>query len=437
MVWSEKFKLNKQLVKAVNEAGFEEPKEIQLKTLTRITGGQDIIGIGPEGAGKTTALVLGTLNRFNHKADGVPRALILAPDQERVFEIVTQLERFIRNSSIRIVSLHNGTPADQQMDELADGADIVVGTPDRTRAIYLKLGLNLNKVNFLVVDDAHLIVKQGLQLPVVELANSIDKGQHVVFSEVMHDKLEKMIAPFMVNPALIEVDELPEEKVATHPQMLYHVPNFGTKVNLLNLFMYDEELFTKTVVFANTKLTAEKLYKSLENRLRKAVVVLSPTFFEYQQVVDIAAFKADDSLRVLIVANESTEHIDLAGIPFIIHFDLPQDRAVFIGHINNTGTNPEEETLAITFATDLELDEVRKIEQTTGQKMQNAELPDDLVIEKDRKQKESEKAKQPVKVDPNKHVPGEAFHEKKPENSKTYNFSSGTKAKMNNKRKHS
>lgn len=436
MVWAEKFKLNKQLVKAVTEAGFETPTELQLKTITRITGGQDVIGIGPEGIGKTTALVLATLNRFNYKAEGVPLALILAPDQERVFEIVTQFERFNRNTSIRIVSLHNGTPVDQQMDDLADGADIVIATPDRARAIYLKLGLNLNKVTFLVIDDAHLIVKKGLQLPVAELANSIDKGQHVVFSEVMHDKLAKMIAPFMVNAALIEVDELPEAKVATHPQMLYHVPNFGTKVNLLNLFMYDEELFTKTVVFANTKLTAEKLYKSLENRLRKAVAVLSPTFYEFNQVKDIEEFKADEQLRVLIVANEGLENIDLKNIPFIIHFDLPQDKDLFIAHVVNTNSDTDEETLAITFATDIELDQVRKIEQATGQKMQNADLPDDLIIEKDRKQKESEKVKQPAKVDPNKHVPGEAFHEKKPENAKTYNYSSGTKAKMNNKRKH-
>jgi superfamily II DNA/RNA helicase len=436
MVWADKFKLNKQLVKSVTEAGFDVPKEIQLKTLTRITGGQDVIGIGPEGCGKTTTLVLATLNRFNHKADGVPGALILAPDQDRVFEIVEQFGRLNRNASIRIVSLHNGTPVDQQMDDLADGADIVVATPDRARAIYLKLGLNLNKVNFLVVDDAHLIVKQGLQLPVVELANSIDKGQHIIFSEVLHDKLHKMIAPFMVNPATIEVDELPEEKVATHPQMLYHVPNFGTKLNLLSLFMYDEELFTKTVVFANTKTTAETLYKSLENRLRKSVALLAPAFFEHNQVKDISEFKADDALRVLIVANESVESIDLREIPFILHFDLPLEKEVFINHIINTDTTAEEETLAITFATDIELDQVRKIEQSTGQKMQSAELPEELVIEKTRKQKESEKVVKPVKVDPNKHVPGEAFHEKKPENAKTYNLSANKKAKMNKKKNH-
>jgi superfamily II DNA/RNA helicase len=436
MVWADKFKLNKQLIKSVNDAGFDNPKELQLKTLNRIIGGQDVIAIGPEGCGKTTVLVLATLNRFKHSADGVPKALILAPDQEKVFEILAQFDRLNRNQSIRIVSLHAGQTTEQNMDDLADGSDIVVATPDRARAIYLKLGLNLNKVDFFAVDDAQLIIKKGLQLPVVELANSIGKAQHLVFTEVMHDKLEKMIAPFMQLPATIEVEEMPEEQLSVHPQMLYHLPNFGTKLNLLNLFLYDEELFTKTVVFANTRLTAETIYKSLHNRLRNAVTTINPLSFEYNKVKDISEFKADSSLRVVIVANEGTEEIDVTGIPFIIHLDLPAEKDIYIKHIENHDIDAEDETLALTFATDLELDQVRKIEQATGQKMQKADLPEELVMEKDRKQKESEKVKKVVKPDPNQYVPGEAFHEKKPENSKTYNYSSGTKAKMNMKKKH-
>jgi superfamily II DNA/RNA helicase len=436
MAWAEKFKLNKQLIKSVTEAGFNTPKEIQLKTLSRIIGGQDVIGIGPEGCGKTTAFILGVLNRFKHNADGVPKVLILSADQEKVFGIVAQFEQLNRNKSIRIVSLHAGASVEQQMDDLADGADIVVATPDRARAIYLKLGLNLNKAEVLVVDDAQLIVKKGLQLPVVELANSIGKAQHLVFTEVMHDKLNKMIAPFMHLPATIEVEEMPEEQLPACTQILYNVPNFGTKLNLLNLFLYDEELFTKTVVFANTRQTAETLYKNLHNRMRNAVALLNPTFFEYNQVKDISEFKADNAMRVLIVANENTEDIDVQGLPFIIHFDLPLDKEVYIKHVTNYDTAAEDETLALTFATDLELDQVRRIEQATGQKMQTAELPEELVIEKERKQQPEEKEKKPAKADPNTYVPGPAFHEKKPENSKTYNFSSGIKAKMNNKRKH-
>jgi superfamily II DNA/RNA helicase len=440
MAWAEKFKLNKQLIKAVIEAGFTNPKELQLKTLNRIIGGQDVIGVGPEGCGKTTLLVLATLNRFKHSADGVPKALILAPDQEKVFEILAQFDRLNRNKTIRMVSLHPSQTTEQNMDDLAEGSDIVVATPDRARAIYLKLGLNLNKVDFFAVDDAQLVIKKGLQLPVVELANSIGRAQHLVFTEVMHERLDKMIAPFMQLPATVEVEELPDDQLPVHAQMLYHVPNFGTKLNLLNLFLYDEEMFTKTVVFANTRLTAETVYKNLTNKLRKAVALINPLSFEYNKVNDISEFKADSSLRVLIIANEGTEgmEFDLTQIPFIIHLDLPADKSVYIKHIENHAAKADDETLALTFATDLELDQVRRIEQATGQKMQKAGLPQDLVIDKDRKQKEADKElrKKPAKVDPNQYVPGEAFHEKKPENAKTYNYSSGTKAKMNMKKKH-
>src|SRR5262249_55328081 len=128
--------------------------------------------------------------------------------------------------------LYAAPGTESQMDALADGADIVVATPDRARAIYLKLGLNLNKIELLVIDDADLIVKQGLQLPVAELSNSITKCQRLVFTEVMHDRLHKMIDPFMQNATTVEVDEeVAEIHVETLPQLLYHVPNFITKLN--------------------------------------------------------------------------------------------------------------------------------------------------------------------------------------------------------------
>ncbi|MDP9047970.1 MAG: DEAD/DEAH box helicase, partial [Bacteroidota bacterium] len=316
-----------------------------------------------------------------------------------------------------------------QMDALADGADIVVATPDRARSIYLKLGLNLNKIELFIVDDAELIVKQGLQLPVSELANSITKCQHLVFTEVTHDKLNKMIAPFMKLPAIVEVEAIGEPVLELHPQLLYPVPNFGTKLNLLNLFMQDEELFTKTVVFVNTRKTAEKVYKSLQNSLKTAVALAKggTSFIDFKNSAD---------LRVLVAAGENDDEIELTSIPFLIHFELPTDKETFIERIKNNGKSNADETLALTFITDLELSQVRKIEQATGQKIPPGDLPDDLVIEKEKKSpdpadKPSAKRKTVV---PEK---GEAFHEKKASNAKTYNYSSGLKAKMTNKRKHS
>ena len=435
MAWSEKLKLNKQLVRTITEAGYISPKEVQQKTLARIYGGQDVIVSGPEGCGKTTTYILAVLNRIKYNAEGVPLVLILVPTKEDVLAVISGLEHFGSNKQIAIVGLYAAIGTETQMNALADGADIVVATPDRARAIYLKLGLNLNKIELLIVDDADLIVKQGLQLPVAELANSITKCQHLVFTEVIHDRLNKMIAPFMQSATTVEIEEIAESVLETHPQLLYHVPNFITKLNLLNLFMQDSELFTKTVVFVNTRHTAEKIYKTLQNRQNNSIAVLNSWSVELNGFKELKDFKTSANTKVLIVCNEDNESFDLQGIPFLIHFELPEEKEIFIKRVLNNSPESEDETLAITFTTDLELTTVRRIEQAIGQKIPVGELPEDLVIEQEKKQAEVEE-KKPVKNKTAVPVAGEAFHQKKPENSKTYNYSSGVKAKMNMKKKH-
>lgn len=427
MAWN-KFKLNKQLVRAAAEAGFTTPKEIQIRTLSRIIGGQDIIGVGPEGCGKTTAYVLAVLNRFNYQPEGVPQVLVLLPSAGHVEQVIGQFNLLNKNKSIAIVALHTAASVETQMDALANGADIVVATPDRARAIYLKLGLNLNKIQLLIIDDAEVIVKQGLQLPVNELAASITKCQHLVFTQVMHERLYKMTDNFMKQPALVEVEEIGEVQVNLHAQALYLVPDFGTKINLLKLFVQDTELFTKVVVFVNTRPTAEKLYQELQNKEGNGIALLSPGFPGPLGFEEVETFKQSEA-RVLIVTGDSGETDELTDIPFLIHFELPDEQKTFIARISNTATT-NDETLALTFATDLELSAIRKIEQATGQKIPLMELPGELVFAKaKRKEKvKGEQEKQPAG--------GAAFHEKKAGNAKNYNYGAGVKAKMNKKKKY-
>jgi superfamily II DNA/RNA helicase len=432
-VWSEKLKLSKQLLKSVTEAGFLTPKEIQNKTLSRIIGGHDIIAVAPEGSGKTTAYVLGVLSRLKYGFEEAPRALILVPTKERVLEVVERIDQLNKNKSIRVVSLYAAPGTEAQMDALADGADIVVATPDRARAIYLKLGLNMNKIIMLVIDDADEIVKQGLQLPVAELANSITRCQHLVFTEVLHGKLQQMIEPFMKLPTLIEVDELGESETELHDQLLYQVPNFRTKLNLLKFLLIDEEVFTKVVVFVNTRLTAEKVYQHLKPTLRSQVSILNPVFFESKGLESVEEFRADESNRILIVANEISGNEDLRDFPFIIHLDVPEEKEVFLSRvIRHEG---DQETFAMTFSTDIELSQVRKIEQAMGKKIPVSDLPEGLVVDVEKgSEQPAKKAK--AAVSPDDESRGAAFHEKKASNAKDYNYSAGAKAKMNKKKKH-
>lgn len=433
MAWSEKLKLKKGLIQSLNAAGFVAPKEVQQKTLTRINGGQDVIVVGPEGCGKTSTYILAALNKFTYTPDGVPKVLILVPDKEKVDEVMAKIGQLNKNKTLAIVPLFAAPGTEAQMDAMADGADIVVATPDRARAIYLKLGLDVNKIELLVIDDAELIVKQGLQLPVAELAGSIPKCQHLVFTEVLHERLNRMITPFMKQPATIEVEEIAEPQFDLHPQLLYLLPNFGTKVNLLNLFMQDEDVFTKVVLFVNTRPTAEKLYQSLHNR-KTTVALLNSWFFEMDGVTSVDEFK-NAATRVLIVVNEPEQILDLDHISFLIHFELPVEKQSYIGRMINNWPDTENETMALTFATDIELSAVKKIEQATGQKIPLGDLPEDLIIEKERTPTDAAE-KKTAKAKADDEAPGAAFHEKKASNAKTYNYRAGLKAKMSKKKNH-
>lgn len=408
----------------MTDAGFLGPKEIQLKTMSRILGGQDIIAVGPEGSGKTTNYVLGVLMRLKYGFEEAPRALILVPDKDRIMEVVERFELLNRNNTIRIVPLYPDGNMETQINAVTDGSDIIIATPDRARAVYLKLGLNLNKIIMFIVDDAAEIIKKGMQLPVAELARSIVKCQHLIFTEVVHDKLHLLIDQFMNQPALIEVSELGEQKLEILEQVLYHVPDYKSKLNLLGRLLGDAEIFNKVIVFVNTRLTAEKVFKSLFKHLDKEVSVYKPLFFDHPGFDSINDFKESDETRVLIVADDLKENLDLNGIPFILHFEIPAEKETFIGRIVKGDDNAD--TFAISFSTDIELVTVKKIEQAIGQKLPVAELPEGVTITKG-----SDKAKKSnAQASDESELTGAAFHEKKAGNNKDYNYSSREKAKM-------
>lgn len=423
MVLLDKLKLSKPLVRAMTDEGFLGPKEIQLKMMSRVLGGQDVIAQGPEGSGKTTTYILGVLMRLKYGFEEAPRVLILVPDKDHVLHVMERFDVLNKNKTIRVVGLYPDTGMESQMNALADGADIVVATPDRARAIYLKLGLNLNKIIMFIVDDAAEIIKRGMQLPVAELARSIVKCQHLVFTEVVHDKLHLLVDQFMNQPALIEVNETAGQELETCEQILYKVPDFKTKINLLNLLLKDKKIFNKAVVFVNTRLTAEKVFKSLFKYYDKELAIYKPLFFDHPGFDLMDDFKNSEDARILIVADDLKENLNMEGVPFIIFMEIPVEIQTFISKIVRGSADALDKTLSISFSTDIELTMVKKIEHAIGKLIPVVELPEDLVIERDKSKKDPDsKAKE--------NTAGAAFHAKKDTNMKDYNYSSREKAKM-------
>lgn len=201
----DKLKLSKILHSSMTALGYNTPTELQLKAMSRILGGQSFIGIAPEGSGKTTAYVLGVLMRLKESLDEAPKFLILASNEDRAAEIVELFLTISQNKDLHVLMLSTSRSMKDEVDGLFRGTDIVVATPKRAREVYLKLGLNLNRIQTFIIDDAEGIIRLGMQTSVKELARSCGKVQYLTFSTVEDKKLHFMVDEFMPFVQVVEV----------------------------------------------------------------------------------------------------------------------------------------------------------------------------------------------------------------------------------------
>lgn len=208
-----KEKLNKNLYNILVDHKFEEPKAIQQKLIARINGGGDVVGVGPDGVGKSTTIAICVINKLKEAFEDAPRALIIMPDTEKVIAAEEQFKLFATGTDIRICVAHEKGRVnkqagfDEQGEKIYAGCDVIIATPKRAFDLYLKQHINLNKLKFFILDDAELLNTNNYQGQIDRITNSLPKCQHLVFTANYNEKVEKMFARFMINPVIIEVEE--------------------------------------------------------------------------------------------------------------------------------------------------------------------------------------------------------------------------------------
>lgn len=202
-----KEKLNKKLATAITEHGFEVPKPLQLKSIPKINGGSDLIGIGPKGCGKSSTIIISAIQKLVSAFEDAPRALIIVSDELKALEMKEQFKLFSYNTDLRSEVAFEGGKIDAQTEAIYFGTDVVIGTAKRVLEIYFRKNFNLNKIKLFVIDDAEMIIKNGLQGQIDRLALSLPKCQHLVFTNELTPKIEKLIEKFIIAPIIVEVEE--------------------------------------------------------------------------------------------------------------------------------------------------------------------------------------------------------------------------------------
>ena len=202
-----KEKLNKRLAATLSEHGFEEPKPLQLKCIPKINGGLDVIGVGPDGCGKTSTIIIGAIQKLGNAFEDAPRALILVPNEEKALAMLEQLKQLSHHTDLRAEAVFESGKIDKQTEAIYFGTDIVIATPRRIMEIYIRKNLNITKIKLLVFDDAETLVKENILSYLERLSLSLPKCQHLLFTKELNSKVEKIVDKFLIAPTVIEVEE--------------------------------------------------------------------------------------------------------------------------------------------------------------------------------------------------------------------------------------
>jgi ATP-dependent RNA helicase RhlE len=412
------FNLNPQLNRAIADAGYTEPTEIQRLAIPQITAGHDLLGIAQTGTGKTAAFLLPILMKVKYAQGMHMRALILAPTRELVMQIDKELAQLAQYTDIRHVALYGGLGPKTQIEAIQKGVDIIVATPGRFMDIYLKGEITVKELKTLVLDEADKMMDMGFMPQIRSILEVIPskKRQNLLFSATFPPRVELLSNEFLEAPLKIEV--APQASTAKNiKQKLYELPNFKTKINLLELLLRGtDEIFNRVIVFTRTKEYADNIFKFLERKVVGDwdIKVIHSNKGQNTRINAMEAFK-EGNIRVLVTTDVASRGIDIPKVSHVINFDVPLIYEDYVHRIGRTG-RAKEIGEAITFMTMAEAYHIQKIEGIIKMEIPKMPLPDLLKIEptpqEEKKAMLMEIDNQKKREDPT--FKG-AFHEKKKE----------------------
>ncbi|MEI6020046.1 MAG: DEAD/DEAH box helicase [Bacteroidota bacterium] len=409
--------LSKPLLKALADIGFENPTPIQEKSFPVIMSGNDVVGIAQTGTGKTFAYLLPILRQLTYSEERHPRVLIVVPTRELVVQVESEIQKLVKYMSIRVVGVYGASNINTQKQKVYDGCDILVATPGRLIDLTLSRTLQFSSIKKLVIDEVDEMLNLGFRAQLVQILDILPiKRQTILFSATLNEDVEAMIEKYFNKPQYVELITrgTPLAKII---QQYYTVPNFYTKVNLLEWLLLNEKDFKKVLVFVKNKLVADDIEKELQ-AFAEEISVIHSNKSQPHRFNAVKQFQ-EESIRLLIATDVVARGLDFKDVSHVVNFDLPAVAESYVHRIGRTGREGKA-GIALSFITEKDIAYQNAIEQLMNLKVKALDLPEDVEIS-ELLTKDEMPVKRDKNINKNKkptYSGGGAFHEKKDKNKK-------------------
>jgi superfamily II DNA/RNA helicase len=380
--------LSDELLRAVNDSGYNDPTPIQRAAIPSVLMGKDLIGIAQTGTGKTAGFVLPMIDILHHGRSRarMPRSLILEPTRELAMQVAENFEKYGKYHPLSMALLMGGVQMGDQVKALEKGVDVLIATPGRLMDLFSRGKIMLNDCNLLVIDEADRMLDMGFIPDIEEICSKLPKSrQTLLFSATMPPPIQKLAAKFLNDPKRVEVAR-PATANVNIEQRLVEVSADKKKEALRDVLRHEE--FKNAIVFANRKTTVRELTTSLK-RSGFAVGQIQGDMEQAQRIAEFDRFKSGE-ITILVASDVAARGLDVKGVSHVINFDVPWQPDDYIHRIGRTG-RAGMKGIAITLATRADGEAVERIEKLVGHKIPRAS---------GRPAEEPVKAEQPAKAKP-------------------------------------
>ena len=375
------FQLDLPLIKALDEAGFYRCTPIQAESLPIILAGHDIAGQAQTGTGKTAAFLLAIFQhlfkpRKKPEPDQGPRALIISPTRELAIQIHKDALALGKYTGLKLGLVYGGVDYDKQRRQLEDGVDILIGTPGRL-IDYFKQGVyRLKSLEIVVLDEADRMFDLGFIRDVRYMFRRMPAPQErlsMLFSATLSFRVMELAYEHMNNPRFIRIN--PEQVTAENiTQVLYHIANNEKIPLLIGLLQTIDP--KRTIVFVNTKRTAEKVWGYLEGNGFHAAILSGDVPQRKRQRL-FQEF-SEGRLPVLVATDLAARGLHIPDVSHIFNFDLPQNAEDYVHRIGRTARAGASGD-AVSFACEEYVYSLTEIENFLGYKLPVARLDNKLL----------------------------------------------------------
>jgi ATP-dependent RNA helicase RhlE len=362
------FGLSPALNQGVQAMGYTDPTPIQLRAIPLLMEGKDVIGSAQTGTGKTAAFALPILHHLGEPADG-PRALILEPTRELAAQVETAFRDLARFTRLRVAVVYGGVGYGAQLAALRTGVDVLVATPGRLLDHLERRAVRLDRVQFLVLDEADRMLDMGFLPDVRRIVERCPrKRQTALFSATIPPEIETLIQWAMRQPVTVEVG-VRRRPAETVKHVIYPVSDYQ-KTDLL-LALLERVNYDSVIIFCRTRERADHV-AALLKRHQHAVAVLHSNRTQMEREQALRGFR-DGRYEVLVATDIAARGLDIANVSHVINYDVPQHPEDYVHRIGRTG-RAEQAGDAFTLMVAEDMMHVQAIERFIGQKIPRVRL---------------------------------------------------------------